>query len=208
VPPELAFVVVLTSCWSLPLTIQIQLSLPDWLSPYMEQGPRYFSTPAARMSLAIELAAHNVLSNTGGPFGAAVFEKTSGLLVGVGVNLVMASGMSMAHAEMVAIAVAQKHLDDISLDGLELATSAEPCSMCLGGIHWAGVKSVLIGARDEDVRAIGFHEGHKPMDWELRWRTDGIHVQRDLLRAESCAVLRAYAQRGGIIYNADKLIRY
>lgn len=190
------------------MTIQIQLSLPEWATPYLAQ-PRYFETPVARMSLAIELAAHNVLSDTGGPFGAAVFERDSGLLVGIGVNLVMASGLSMAHAEMVAVAVAQQRLGAISLDNaanrFELATSAEPCSMCMGGIHWAGVKSVLIAARDEDVRAIGFHEGHKPMDWELRWRADGVQLQRDLLRAESCAVLQAYARRGGVIYNADKL---
>jgi tRNA(Arg) A34 adenosine deaminase TadA len=193
------------------MSIQIQFSLPDWLSAYLEQGPRYYDTPAARMSLAVELAARNVLSDTGGPFGAAVFDRRSGLLVGVGVNLVMASGLSLAHAEMVAIAVAQKYLGSISLDGAdsrwELATSAEPCSMCLGGIHWSGLKSVLIGARDEDVRAIGFHEGHKPADWEERWRADGVQVQRDLLRAEAGAVLQAYARRGGVIYNPDRLGR-
>lgn len=191
------------------MTIRIQFSLPDWLSPYLEQGPRYYDTPAARMALAIELAARNVLSETGGPFGAAVFDRKSGLLVGVGVNLVMGSGLSMAHAEMVAIAVAQKYLGCIGLDGSdgrwELAASAEPCSMCLGGIHWAGLKSILIAARDEDVRAIGFHEGHKPADWEQRMAAEGVTVTRDLLRSESVAVLQAYARRGGVIYNADKL---
>ena len=186
------------------MTIQIQLTLPDWLSAFMEQGPRHYDTPAARMSLAVELAARNVLSKTGGPFGAAIFDKQSGLVLGVGANLVMNSGLSMAHAEMVAISVAQKHLGQISLTGpggrWQLATSCEPCSMCLGGIHWSGLKSVLIGARDEDARAIGFHEGHKPQDWEAAWRVDGIEVQRDLLRAESCAVLQAYIRQGGVIY--------
>lgn len=189
------------------MTLHIDLALPDWLSAYLEQGPRYYETAAARMSLAVELAARNVLGETGGPFGAAVFDRGSGLLVGVGVNLVMASGLSFAHAEMVALAVAQKYLGQINLgEGRwELASSAEPCSMCLGGIHWSGVDSVLIGARDEDARAIGFDEGDKPADWEARWRGRGVRVQRDLLRNEACAVLQAYARKGGVIYNPVQL---
>lgn len=191
------------------MSIQLKLTLPDWLSAYLEDGPRFYETPAARMSLAVELAARNVLANTGGPFGAAVFDQRSGLLAGVGVNLVMATGLSLAHAEMLAISIAQQRLGQINLgaDGgrWQLVSSAEPCSMCLGGIHWSGVKSVLLSARDEDVRAIGFDEGNKPPNWEAALQSMGVNVTRDMLRAESCAVLQAYAQRGGIIYNAGKL---
>ena len=97
------------------MSIQLKLTLPDWLSAYLEDGPRFYETPAARMSLAIELAARNVLANTGGPFGAAVFDQRSGLLAGVGVNLVMASGLSLAHAEMLAISVTQQRLGLINL---------------------------------------------------------------------------------------------
>jgi len=110
---------------------------------------------------------------------------------------------------MLAISIAQQRLGQINLgaDGgrWQLVSSAEPCSMCLGGIHWSGVKSVLLSARDEDVRAIGFDEGNKPRDWETALQSMGVNVTRDMLRAESCAVLQAYAQRGGIIYNAGKL---
>lgn len=187
------------------MSIHIDLTLPDWLSAFMEQGPRYYQTPSARMSLAVELAARNVLARTGGPFGAAIFDKQSGLLLGVGVNLVLASGLSMAHAEMVAIAVAQHGQGRLNLAGpgmgWQMATSCEPCSMCLGGIHWSGLKSVLIGARDADARAIGFDEGHKPVDWEAVWRADGMELERDLLRNEACSVLQAYASQGGVIYN-------
>lgn len=189
------------------MSFSIQLSLPDWLDAYLSPARR-LDSPAACMSLAIELSVQNILNGTGGPFGAAVVDVRSGELLGVGVNLVVRSGLTMAHAEMVALAVAQQRLQAAGgRDGrqLLLATSAEPCAMCLGGIHWAGVSAVLIGARDEDVRAIGFDEGHKPTDWEERWRAAGISVNRDVLREEAVAVLQSYARLGGMIYNPGKV---
>ena len=189
------------------MSFSLELPLPDWLDAYLSP-PRRLDGPAACMALAVELSAQNILNQTGGPFGAAVVDARSGELLGVGVNLVVRSGLTMAHAEMVALAVAQLRLHAAGGRGnrqLLLATSAEPCAMCLGGIHWAGVSSVLIGARDEDVRAIGFDEGHKPEDWEARWRLAGITVIRDVLRAEASAVLQTYARIGGMIYNPGKV---
>ena len=61
------------------------------------------------MELAIALARENARRGSGGcPFGAAVFERDTGRLVAVGVNAVMASGLSLAHAEMLALALAQR----------------------------------------------------------------------------------------------------
>jgi len=40
--------------------------------------------------------------------GDGIFESESGRLVGVGVNLVESANCSIAHAEMMAIAVAQR----------------------------------------------------------------------------------------------------
>ena len=53
----------------------------------------------ARMDLALDLAHHNVIEGTGGPFAAIVIEEASGNCVAAGVNLVVASGLSLAHAE-------------------------------------------------------------------------------------------------------------
>jgi hypothetical protein len=60
---------------------------------------------------------------------------------------------------------------------------------------------VVCGARDEDVRAIGFDEGPKPPGWAGQLETRGIQVVRDVLRAEAKGVLDLYAQSGGLIYN-------
>ena len=132
------------------MSFSLELPLPDWLDAYLSP-PRRLDGPAACMALAVELSAQNILNQTGGPFGAVVVDARTGELLGVGVNLVVRSGLTMAHAEMVALAVAQLRLHAAGGRGnrqLLLATSAEPCAMCLGGIHWAGVSSVLIGARD------------------------------------------------------------
>ncbi len=76
-------------------------------------------TARARMRLAIRLAAENIARESGGPFGAAVFERDSGRVVSAGVNLVVPSCCSLAHAEAVALALAQRALGthDLSAPG-------------------------------------------------------------------------------------------
>ena len=59
------------------------------------------------MDLAVRLAARNI-EEGGGPFGAAVFEIETGRLVAPGVNQVVPLGSSLAHAEAMAIMIAQQ----------------------------------------------------------------------------------------------------
>ena len=61
---------------------------------------------------------------------------------------------------------------------------------------------LVIGARDEDARRIGFDEGDKPPDWITRLRARGIEVEQDVAREEATSVLEAYARGGGPIYNS------
>ncbi|MDX1295416.1 MAG: hypothetical protein R3302_04080, partial [Sulfurimonadaceae bacterium] len=67
------------------------------------------------MAYVIGLSRRNVTEETGGPFGAAIFDRLSGELVSIGVNLVIRSNCSHAHAEMVAIAIAQQRLANYNL---------------------------------------------------------------------------------------------
>ena len=187
---------------------ELVLRLPAWLRDLIEREGRRLDTVENRMRFAIELARENIEHRTGGPFGAAVFEAESGRLVSAGVNLVEASHCSIAHAEMIAIAMGQQTLGryDLGADGrtYELATSAEPCAMCLGAIPWSGLQRVVCGAHGEDAGAIGFDEGAKPDDWVGALRRRGIEVVRDVLRQEARAVLQQYAASGGLIYNAQR----
>jgi tRNA(Arg) A34 adenosine deaminase TadA len=159
------------------------------------------------MRLAIELSRLNVEHGTGGPFGAGIFDLSTNRLVAPGVNLVTTANLSAAHAEVVAIMVAQQVVGHFDLGGqgrppYELVASTEPCAMCFGSVPWSGVRQLVCGARDEDARSIGFDEGPKMSDWVSSLEQRGISVVRDTCRDEAAAVLRNYAESGGEIYNA------
>lgn len=183
----------------------ITLTPPAWLAEYARAaGP--FADVEARMAYVIGAARMNVERGDGGPFAAGVFERDAGRLVALGVNRVEASGLSIAHAEIMALSLAQRRCGtfDLSAPGLpplELVTSAAPCAMCLGAVPWSGVVRLISGARGEDVEATGFDEGAKPADWRGALQSRGIEVISDVLRDEAVAVLRDYAAKGGEIYN-------
>jgi tRNA(Arg) A34 adenosine deaminase TadA len=188
---------------------KIVLQLPGWVESAQAGSEQVYLTVEERMRLVIKLAQMNIEHETGGPFGAAIFESDSGRLISAGVNLVESADCSVAHAEIIAIAVAQRVIGCYDLAGREdasyqLVTSTEPCAMCLGAIPWSGVRSVVCGARDEDARSIGFDEGHKPPDWVKSLENRGISVVRDVLREQAKAVLLEYGGRGGLIYNAGQ----
>jgi tRNA(Arg) A34 adenosine deaminase TadA len=191
---------------------ELILSLPEWVDKVIGEGDRVFGTVQERMGLAIKLSRSNIEQGTGGPFGACVFEQESGKLISCGVNIVLSSHCSVGHAEIVAIGIAQQLLGGHDLSNepkrsLELVTSSEPCAMCLGAIGWSGVRRVVCGARDEDVRSIGFDEGTKPADWVGALEGRGISVVQDVLREDAKAVLLQYKESGGIIYNARSVKR-
>ncbi len=185
----------------------VVLRLPDWVAAFLPDPDRAFPSAEDRMDLAVELARLNVEHGTGGPFGAGVFERESGRLLSLGVNLVVPARCSSAHAEIVAIAIAQEVLGHYDLGSTpaptyELVASTEPCAMCLGAVYWSGVRGLVCGARDEDARAVGFDEGPKPPDWVQSLERRGIAVLQDVLRDRARAVLVQYRDAGGPLYNA------
>lgn len=183
--------------------------LPQWAIRLTRSRPTPFLSKESRMRFVIALASTNVARGTGGPFGAAVFERAGWRLVAIGVNLVESTRCSHAHAEMVALANAQQAVGRFDLNAAgfpthELVTSCEPCAMCYGAIPWSGIRSVLCGARASDAEAIGFDEGAKPKNWVAEFKNRRITVVRDLCREEAVAVLQEYKNGGGAIYGARR----
>jgi tRNA(Arg) A34 adenosine deaminase TadA len=180
------------------------ISIPPWVDARIGEAAS-LHRDEERMALAIALARENV-SHGGGPFGAVVFDGDR--LVSGGVNLVIASGLSIAHAEIVALSRAQQRLAfDVTHPEVERAaaeltlyTSAEPCCQCFGALVWSGVRRLVCAATREDVEAIGFDEGPKPAQWVDVLAERGITTTEGLLREESRQVLAAYAYGGGVIY--------
>jgi tRNA(Arg) A34 adenosine deaminase TadA len=188
--------------------LDLKIEIPAWIGDFLARSPKGFAAVEDRMRFVIALARENVERKSGGPFGAAVFDA-AGTLVAPGINIVLTNNCSILHAEMIAIAMAQKKLGryDIGDGGTsryELVASAEPCAMCFGAVHWSGVSRLVCGARDEDARRIGFDEGPKLSGWQDALENRGIRVARDVLRKEAVEVLDLYVRLGGPIYNAGK----
>jgi tRNA(Arg) A34 adenosine deaminase TadA len=183
----------------------IVISPPAWLASRMDLD-RCFSSEEDRMRVAIALARHNVLEETGGPFGAAVIDDQSGRIVAVGTNSVVRLNNSTLHAEMVAFMAAETRLGRYTLrgDGLPphvLYTSCEPCAMCLGAVLWSGVTRVVYGATRDDARRLSFDEGPVfPQSYDYLAER-GVEVRGGICRAEAAEVFDLYLARGGTIYN-------
>ena len=190
------------------LRYSCELSLPHWLESFVNDWPDPLETAEQRMLLAVSLSAENVLQGTGGPFGAIVVEAETGRLISVGVNLVTTVELSIAHAEIVAISMAQSAINNWNLGHateVQLVTSCEPCAMCFGAVPWSGVSSLVWGANKEDAETAGFDEGDKPVNWVNSLENRGIRTYSDVLREEAVAVLKKYGKKGGAIYHPGQL---
>jgi len=184
-----------------------EIRLPGWVAGLLARWDHPFETVEQRMRLAVALAAENVRQGTGGPFGALVVREQGCRLLGVGVNLVTSAGLSLAHAEIVALGLAQTTVGDWNLGAggpVQLVTSCEPCAMCFGAVPWSGVTHLAWGARKSDAEAAGFDEGDKPADWQATLERRGISVRGDILRREAAEVLADYARLEGAIYHPER----
>lgn len=108
------------------------------------------------MEMAISEATENVTQVAGGPFGAIVVKD--GQMIGKGRNSVTSSNDPTAHAEVLAIREACRHLNDFELKGCIIYTSCEPCPMCLGAIYWSRPDAVYYAGTKEDAATIGFDD--------------------------------------------------
>lgn len=184
----------------------VTVTLPGWVAGLATPGAVY-PTDEARMRLAVAIARENVIRGTGGPFGAAVFERGTGRLVAAGVNLVEAQRNCTLHGEMVAFMMAQAAVGSwtLRLPGgpeHELFTSCEPCAMCLGASLWSGVTRVVCAAAREDALDLGFDEGPVFPESHDYLRARGVELVFGVLRAEGRAALELYRATGGTIYGA------
>jgi len=182
---------------------RIEIELPDWLAE-AEQHVPVCPDDASKVRAAIALAMRNIERGTGGPFGAAVFDLRNHRLIAAGVNVVVPAHASCAHAEIMALSLAQQRLGSHDLGAIgafALATSTEPCAMCYGAIPWAGIRRLICGATSADAGAIGFDEGPRHPAWIAELTRRGIAVAHEVCRAQAKAVLERYARSGGPIYN-------
>jgi tRNA(adenine34) deaminase len=80
------------------------------------------------------------------PIGAVV--AIGGEIVGRGFNQPISSGDPTAHAEVVAIRSAARHVGNYRLTGATLAVTIEPCLMCVGALVHARIAMLVFGAAE------------------------------------------------------------
>jgi tRNA(Arg) A34 adenosine deaminase TadA len=186
------------------------VTLPDWVAEELPAGP--LPTDTNRMALVHRLAARNPGEGGGGPFAALVVESETGRLVSAGVNCVLSSGLSVAHAEVVALSLAQTRLGgwDLGADGLpahELVVNWRPCAQCYGATLWSGVRRLVVAGEGAELEELtGFDEGPVPEDWAERFEQRGIAVTVGVLRERALEVFAEYGRGAAAgeytVYNA------
>ncbi len=184
------------------------LNLPEWIAAELTRLPEEVPEIEDRMRMILRFARMNFENDTGGPFAAGVFERESGRPVAIGVNRVLATGCSSAHAEIMALSLAQKALNTWDLGGSgfpahELVVNWRPCAMCYGALLWSGVRYLVIAGSGPELEELtGFDEGPLSPRWDTELRERGIEVIDGVLRAEACDVFRAFQEADRFVYNA------
>jgi tRNA(adenine34) deaminase len=87
------------------------------------------------------------------PVGAVV--ALGGQVIGAGWNQPIATHDPAAHAEIVALRAAARHLENYRLESATLYVTLEPCAMCMGAAINARVSRVVFGAWDLKAGACG-----------------------------------------------------
>lgn len=110
------------------------------------------------MDMAIN-AAKIAVRRGNSPFGAVVVLSHG--LPFMGHNKVLETGDPTAHAEIVAIREAAKFLTNRNEPFFEdstIYTTALPCPMCFGAIHWSRIGRIVYGLEIKEVKEYGFNE--------------------------------------------------
>ncbi len=187
--------------------MEFTLSLPQWAVTELKHLPTHFPTLEGRMREVIRFSRLNFENNTGGPFAAGVFELNTGKLVVIGVNRVVPSNCSSAHAEVMALSLAQHILGTFDLGGAgmpdyQLVVNWRPCVMCYGATFWSGIRSLAIAGSGPELETItGFDEGPIHPQWEQELSKRGIELINNVLTDEAVAVFRDFAASGALVYN-------
>ncbi|MFE9444214.1 nucleoside deaminase [Streptomyces sp. NPDC006602] len=190
---------------------EYHVALPAWIDDELAHVPAALLDREDRMRLVHRLADRNWREGNGGPFAALVAERDTGRIVSVGVNVVLASGVSSAHAEVVALGLAQMATGgwDLGGDGLpahELVVNWRPCIQCYGATMWSGVRALVVAGEGPELEEITtFDEGPLGADWAEQFETRGIEVVKDVLRDEALTVFRDYR---GAVDSADGIVVY
>jgi tRNA(Arg) A34 adenosine deaminase TadA len=188
--------------------MQFTVELPRWAVDAQTCLPTHLPLIEDQMRAVIRFSQMNIDHQTGGPFAAGIFERDSGRRIVLGVNRVVPSNVSSAHAEVVALSIAQQmlhswDLGSASFPAMQLVVNWRPCAMCYGATIWSGIRSLVIaGSDDACERITGFDEGPIHPQWTEELIRRGIAVQDGVLYEQAVQVFESFRKSGSVVYNA------
>ncbi len=139
------------------------------------------------MRRAIELARAGDRAPGGNPLGCVIVLGNE--IVGEGHNEVDAIPDPTAHAEIVAIRRASKHLNVKELRGATLYSTLQPCGMCSMASIWAKIGRIVYGAERHQVHEMYFEDRHLNVtDFIADAFRDDVELRGGVL-GEECAAL-------------------
>ena len=148
--------------------------------------------PNELMQVAIEKAREGIDAGQS-PFGCAIAYGDD--VIAAAHNTVIATTDITAHAEVNALRLGCQATGQVHLEGFMVATTCEPCPMCMAALHWARVESVFFGASIADADAAGFNELQVPAAEVLKIGGSQVVLVSDILSAECRDLFRRWLQR-------------
>lgn len=125
------------------------------------------------------------------PIGAAIVHN--GTIIAVGRNAIDHPANDTHHAELSAIQSVASFLATHKRQ-CTIYTTLEPCMMCLGAIINVGIQSIVIGAADPLVGAIGV----LPFNDYYRRKGSTLQLVTAFMAEESQALLNDYVRKTGL----------
>lgn len=148
----------------------------------------------ALMRRALEAARRGIAAGQS-PFGCAI--ELGGRVVAVEHNRVLLTTDITAHAEVTALRAACREVGSIHLEGALVASTTEPCPMCIAALHWARVERVVYGATIGDAARAGFNELTLPAAELLRAGGSAVRLAGGVLIEECRALFDEWQSQAG-----------
>ncbi len=112
----------------------------------------------AYFTQAADITIEGMRGGKGGPFGATLV-KGNEVVVSVG-NTVLRDMDPSGHAELLAVREACAKLNTLSLEGMVMYATCEPCPMCVAVMLWAGIDKCYYASTRDDAAEHGFSDMH------------------------------------------------
>lgn len=153
--------------------------------------------PSELMQLAIAKCREGIAKGNS-PFGCAIARGDE--LLAVSHNLVWDTTDITAHAEITAVREACQAAGEILLQECLVATTCEPCPMCMSALHWARVGKVYFGATIADADDAGFNELSISAAEMVRLGGSPVQLYPDTMRDECRQLFAEWKAAGGAAY--------